>query len=652
MIDIIKNLFHTKPKLAVKIIKNTPELSDWVEANCDPNCINFKSKIYTAVTGEKILCPCGSGKLRGYITYSAGLSFCGRAGTCSAAREAVSKNCINAAKNWDKELAKTKRAATNKQKYGVENIGQTALAKSTRAAIYEDPAQVAAILEKMKSTNQERYGMDSPASLRTVQNKRKLTNIQKYGAEHPAQNQTIKHKTKQTNISRYGTEYTVNAPVIREKIKKTNLERYNAEYALSSKNIREKIENTNLERYGFSSTLATPKIREKNLAIIKEKYGFMYPAQNTVIMQKTKVTNQIKYNTNFSAQRLYSDQTKEILFDRDKFSDNLLKYGVAGLSQKLKICATTILNYHHRYKLNIITSSSSSYESEIINWLTTLGVRTQKDRTICKPKEIDIYMPDHKLAIEFDGLYWHSEKGGSKTKDYHSTKTQQCANQGIQLIHIFEDEWVNNKEICQSIIAGYLNIPAQVIPARKCTIEIVSNKELREFLMKNHLQGYAAASVNLVLKYNNEIIAAMTFGKSRYNKKIEWELLRLVTKCHVRVVGGTARLWQYFVKTYSPNSIVSYCDKRWFTGGIYEKLGMTKIQCGKPGYWYTDYETRCHRSRFTKKKAVDSALICESNTLSQLELMEMTEKQITGEVLGLDRIWDCGQDTWIWKIIK
>ena len=250
----------------------------------------------------------------------------------------------------------------------------------------------------------------------------------------------------------------------------------------------------------------------------------------------------------------------------------------------------------------------------------------------------------HKLALEFDGLYWHSETAG-KDKNYHISKTQKCEEQGLQLIHIFEDEWISKKDICKSIIGSYLNLTTSKISARKCSIQEISNKEIRSFLETNHLQGYVNASKNIVLIYNDEIVAGMTFGKPRYNKQIEWELLRLVTKCDTHIIGGTQKLWRYFQKTYQPQSVVSYCDRRWFTGKIYETLGFTKKVNAKPTYWYTDYDMRFHRSKFTKKLSVKMA--------SKLghpidELNNLTERQITKDILGLNRIWDCGQDSWIW----
>jgi hypothetical protein len=536
MINEVKKLIQEKPKHAIKMIYNNPELSLWVENNCDPNCVSNATKVYTAITKEAILCPCASGNLRTLISMKDGLSFCGPAGKCSSAREAVSKNCIEAAKKWDKNEAKVKRAITNKKLYGVENIGQIAAAKSAHIALYQDKNKVEKILSRMQATCMKKYGVDNVANIPEMAIKR---------AESKKENMTL-------------------------------------------------------------------------------KYGRTHESQLHI-----------------------SDESYQVLIDRDKFSEMLIQLGRVGMAEKLGVAVTTISRHHNLFGLNIISQFTSTYEFEINEWLQTMNIPTSKDKTLCKPKEIDFYIPSHNLAIEFDGLYWHSENQG-KDRHYHINKTKQCSEKGIQLIHIFEDEWLHKKEVCKSIISGRLNQPKITIPARKCSVEELSNKEIKPFLEQNHLQGHANAFKNIVLIYENEIVAAMTIGKPRFNNQVEWELLRLATRCGTHIIGGTQKLWSYFKKEVGPKSIVSYCDRRWFTGKIYETLGFERKSVAKSTYWYTDYEQRFHRSRFTKKNAVKTALIIYPE-LSESDLIRKSENEITKSILKLDRIWDCGQDTWLWK---
>lgn len=198
------------------------------------------------------------------------------------------------------------------------------------------------------------------------------------------------------------------------------------------------------------------------------------------------------------------------------------------------------------------------------------------------------------------------------------------------------------------MILGKLNKITNVIAARKCKIRRLTNAELRPFLDQHHLQGYCMGQVNLALEYQGETVMVMTFSKSRYNRNVDWELVRLATKCYTHIIGGSKKLWAYFVANFQPLSVVSYCDRRWFTGEVYRGLGFQLTRAGRPMYNYTDCTRRFHRTHFTKKNAINKVLQ-QTNEYSRQDLQKLTENYITKNILGLHRIWDCGQDTWIWK---
>ena len=126
----------------------------------------------------------------------------------------------------------------------------------------------------------------------------------------------------------------------------------------------------------------------------------------------------------------------------------------------------------------------------------------------------------------------------------------------------------------------------------------------------------------------------MTFGRSRHfigNSEYEWELLRFANKINTNVAGGASRLLNYFIKTYLPKSIVSYADRRWSTGSLYEKLGFTKYNESKPNYYYIINRKRVYR--FNLRKQV---LISKYNCPP-----EVTEKEFCRKN-GWLRIYDCG----------
>ncbi|MDA3779279.1 MAG: hypothetical protein PF487_03455, partial [Bacteroidales bacterium] len=152
-------------------------------------------------------------------------------------------------------------------------------------------------------------------------------------------------------------------------------------------------------------------------------------------------------------------------------------------------------------KCNPIAENSSIKENEVRNFIENeLNFKTKKIRI--ENKEIDIYLPDYKLGIEFDGLYWHSDL--FKEKNYHLNKTIECEKQDIHLLHVFEDEWIYKKEIVKSIIKSKLGIIENKIFARKCIIkEISDNNSIRNFLNINHLQSFVGSSVKIGLFYND-----------------------------------------------------------------------------------------------------------------------------------------------------
>jgi hypothetical protein len=186
----------------------------------------------------------------------------------------------------------------------------------------------------------------------------------------------------------------------------------------------------------------------------------------------------------------------------------------------------------------------SNGEKEIIDFVNSLGLTCEKsNRQILNGKEIDIFIPSKNIAIEYDGLLWHSEKFG-KDKNYHLNKTNDCEKHGIRLIHIFEDEWVFKQNIIKSMLRNIFGLTQQKIYARKCVCKLVTATEAMRFLDDNHIQGRCKAKYHYGLFYNNELVSLMTFGHARQQKKYNeeydntYELLRFCNKINTSVIGG------------------------------------------------------------------------------------------------------------------
>jgi hypothetical protein len=281
-------------------------------------------------------------------------------------------------------------------------------------------------------------------------------------------------------------------------------------------------------------------------------------------------------------------------------------------------------------KCNDIGISKPEYE--ICNFLNDLNINyIQNDRKIIAPYELDVVIPDKKIAIEYCGLYWHSELMG-KDRNYHFDKLNACKEKGYRLITIFEDEFISNKDIVLSRLNVLLGVSSETIYARKCTINEIDTKQARIFCDNNHLQRYTGSSIKLGAFYNNELVSIMTFSKASISKGSKhkegvWELSRFCSKINLRVVGIASKLLKYFERNYSWNKIFSYADRRWSDGNLYEKIGFDYISDTKPNYWYFKKNTkRLHRFGL-RKSYKDSKDITE---------WELRVSQ------GWNRIWDCG----------
>ena len=279
---------------------------------------------------------------------------------------------------------------------------------------------------------------------------------------------------------------------------------------------------------------------------------------------------------------------------------------------------------------------TSEAEKEINDFIENeLGFETQQNvRNIIKG-EIDIYIPSKKIGIEYDGLFWHSEKY-KNDKNHHLSKTKFCEEKGIHLIHIFEDEWVFKKEIVKSMLRNILGKTERRIFARKCVIKEVSSKMSMDFLENNHLQGKCKAKYHYGLYYNDELVSLMTFGTTRqqrkYNKDYDktFELIRFCNKSDTTVIGGASKLLKHFINNVQPNTIITYADKRWSTGNLYKQLNFKHVHDSKPNYFYIFGQKRENRFKYRKNE-----LVKQGFDKNKSEHQIMLER-------GIYRIYDCG----------
>ena len=285
--------------------------------------------------------------------------------------------------------------------------------------------------------------------------------------------------------------------------------------------------------------------------------------------------------------------------------------------------------------------NASTKEKEISEFLTSIGVENiTNDRKVLDGHELDIYVPKCNVAVEFDGIFWHNEL--YKGERYHLDKTNKCNEKGIRLIHIFEDEWIYKKEIWKSMLRNIFGKTENRIFARKCEIREVDSQTACLFLEDNHIQGKCGSSIRYGLYYNDELVSLMTFGKTRHfigNGSHEYELLRFCNKLNTNVVGGASKLFKHFVDTNKPNNIVSYADRRWSNGRLYDVLGFTLYNVSDPNYYYVIDNKRRNRFNFRKSVLVEK-YECP-NDMSEREFCKSK---------GWWRIYDCGAFCYEWNV--
>lgn len=270
--------------------------------------------------------------------------------------------------------------------------------------------------------------------------------------------------------------------------------------------------------------------------------------------------------------------------------------------------------------------ASSREENEVADFLSELGEHTiRNSRGVIPPLELDIVVPERRVAIEFNGVYWHSEKAGV-SKNYHINKRLRCEDAGFRLISVRSDLWRDKKEIIKRIITNALGTSCgrQRIGARNCNIISVDKKTAWQFCDDNHVQGGAKSTYAYGLEYNGEIIAVLTV--LYWRKKKEWELVRFCTSCVVQ--GGLSRLWKHATETLGIEKAYTYTDRDLFTGGAYASAGF-KFKSTTVGFRITDGTNTESRQKWGK--APDG--------LTQTEWYEREK---------VSRIWDSGQDKWEW----
>lgn len=276
----------------------------------------------------------------------------------------------------------------------------------------------------------------------------------------------------------------------------------------------------------------------------------------------------------------------------------------------------------------------SKQEHSISDFIQNMGIEqlSRNVRNIIPPLEIDIYLPDQHIGIEYCGLRWHSDQ--FKDKDYHKNKLQSAEAANIRLIQIFEDEWLHKQDIVKDKLTSILGFDTESIYARKCKVAIISAKQANALHQQNHIQGPGNCSIHIGLFHNDECVSALSFRRTNEG----FDLNRFSSS--VRVVGGFSKMLKFFISIYNPSVIFTFADRRWSNGNLYLKNGFQHVYNTQPNYFYVKRGQRFTRNKFQKHKLK-----------SQLEYFDPTKSERNNMIEnGFSRIYDCGHMKFLLRV--
>lgn len=422
-------------------------------------------------------------------------------------------------------------------------------------------------------------------------------------------------------FKKHGVYNPMHLDSVKEKLKTIFQKNYGVDWITSSPTIQHKIQQSCLEKYGVNNYTKSTRYKKQMVEFYKEN----------------QIDKIIKY-FQINKLELISDLSKIYIDEKTK-----IEYRCSICNTIYNKCWNDIQSW---WVCRKCFPHDSSQEQEIKCFLDDNNisylekVRLIKNTETNRFLELDFYIPEFNLAIEFDGLYWHSTKH-QLNNDYHLNKTELCLNRKIQLIHIFEDEWKYKKDIVMSRLKYKLNLidKDHRIFARKCKIQEVPYLEKQTFLNDNHLQGNDISKINLGLYYDNKLVSLMTFSsgniaKGSKTKKRVYELSRFCNLKDTIVLGGASKLLTHFKRNYKWETIFSYADRRWSDGDIYYKLGFNFLHFTTPNYWYINLAKNLKRHhRYTFRKSELKKLNSYDSKLTEFQIMSNE---------GYDRIYDCG----------
>ena len=498
--------------------------------------------------------------------------------------------CSSKCSNSDPDKKETCRQ-TVINRYGVENVSKSSVVK-----------------DRICNTFKEKYGVEWVGQSKEVQAKQKATCIEKYGVPTPFQMDDFQEKSIQTCRKKYGTDYAVQSQEVKSKITASYIDKMGFTNPSYNPDVIDKRRETNFKNFDGKWFTQTDEMAQSNHGLFLNRH------KN--IIGETDSTYIVSCEDNKCT--LCESKTFEI--DKNVF--------VQRSSQSTVICPI---------KLPLMGNASLA-ETELLDYIKSIydGEIETGDRSIISPLELDIVIPDKHIAIEFNGVFWHSDFNPRMCKTYHRDKSLKCIDKGYQLLHIWEDDWYNRKDIIKDYIKSKLGLCSKRIYARKCHVREIDAHTARLFVDSNHIQGYSNATYKIGLFYDDALVSVMLVGKLRdmmgsKPKEGHYEIYRVVSREDTEVAGGFSKMLKYFERTYNPECIITYGDLCYTLGNVYLKCGFTDEGLSSPCYSWQINGVRYHRSNFMKCKLEE----CKKDP-------SLTEDQVMRSRHAY-KVWDAGK---------
>lgn len=486
--------------------------------------------------------------------------------------------------------------------------------KSCKAKLNRNNPDVS---EKRIATNMKRYGGNSPASSNIVRDKmnetlhkhyeqgmlspeivnaRRSTNLSKYGVDNPAKHQVIKDKVISTNLLLYGQQHFNMVQSHKIIAKQEFVNKFGVDNPMKLDQIKQKCNDTMLSRYGVVRPLQNPAIVKKAKETFFAKYGANSIWDVPEIRAKVISTHHLRYNRVSNSQSHISEDSLNKLDNKDWMIQHHItqRLTLTQIAADLSVNVTTVANYMAKHCINTQLYGGSAGERELVEFIQSVGILGEmqtNSRTIIPPFELDVYLPAYKIAIEYCGLYWHSDAHERITPMYHKHKHDLCKAVGIRLITIYEDEWIGKRQLVQKKLLHLLKLDNSAkIHARGCSVVQLSSKEKDTFFAATHIQGAGPGSITYALRYEGDYVAAITFINKGNGKYV---LNRYSTNSIVQ--GGFTKLLQHFKRHNDWSVIETFADLRWSDGALYSNNGFKHVYTLLPDYYWILNGSRYHK---------------------------------------------------------